>query len=381
MGKCLVEMSNHHLFSGYKFLGAIFYKTTDDDTCYNDKDLRFLGYKGKGGMVEIVATVLGYKGKGGKEVDLVLLATPDVINAAPNIRLPNVSQNLNRRAYSPSFSPKKWVLHSTAEIENTALTDEERKTWEACQEAISAFSITIEEGDKILGKAFGLVHSPYWGEIRKKEVPTIEIVKEKLDYLRSLSLSDDDLCKLLKKFPEVLGCNLENELKTNVQVLEKEWGIKGKSLRNLLLRNPRVLEVDMQNKGPTRGPAKIGNHFALLNAPSVECEPSASWTVNRSKRRTSLRIPHRYMWHLLGNAHSPTSNFTQDAHLLESINKDTSPPNKHQRAFADTATVLKIIRSAEDPTRSKVTSSLSWDKSVRPFLSNNSLASFVGNRY
>ncbi|BFG41110.1 uncharacterized protein Pyn_04118 [Prunus yedoensis var. nudiflora] len=176
-------------------------------------------------------------------------STPDVINAAPNIRLPNVSQNLNRRAYSPSFSPKKWVLHSTAEIENTALTDEERKTWEACQEAISAFSITIEEGDKILGKAFGLVHSPYWGEIRKKEVPTIEIVKEKLDYLRSLSLSDDDLCKVLKKFPEVLGCNLEHELKTNVQVLEKEWGIKGKSLRNLLLRNPRVLGFNVDCKG------------------------------------------------------------------------------------------------------------------------------------
>ncbi|PQQ12348.1 uncharacterized protein Pyn_11889 [Prunus yedoensis var. nudiflora] len=128
-------------------------------------------------------------------------STPDVINAAPNIRLPNVSQNLNRRAYSPSFSPKKWVLHSTAEIENTALTDEERKTWEACQEAISAFSITIEEGDKILGKAFGLVHSPYWGEIRKKEV------------------------------------------------LEKEWGIKGKSLRNLLLRNPRVLGFNVDCKG------------------------------------------------------------------------------------------------------------------------------------
>lgn len=172
---------------------------------------------------------------------------PDVINAAPNVRLPNVSQNLNRRAYSPSSSPKKWVLHST--FENTALTDEERKTWEACQEAISAFSITIEEGDKILGKAFGLVHSPYWGEIRKKEVPTIEVVKEKLDYLRSLSLSNDDLCKLLKKFPEVLGCNLEHELKTNVQVLEKEWGIKGKPLRNLLLRNPRVLGFNVDCKG------------------------------------------------------------------------------------------------------------------------------------
>ncbi|KAM1957145.1 hypothetical protein ACFX15_002677 [Malus domestica] len=42
-------------------------------------------------------------------------------------------------------------------------------------------------------------------------------------------------------FPEALGCDLERELKTNVQILEKEWGLKGKSLRNLLLRNPRVL--------------------------------------------------------------------------------------------------------------------------------------------
>ncbi|KAG2664041.1 hypothetical protein I3760_16G061500 [Carya illinoinensis] len=101
--------------------------------------------------------------------------------------------------------------------------------WQASRQALSAFNFSIEEEDKILGKAFGQLHSPYWGEDRKKEVPKSETVNEILDYLRALSLSDDDLGKLLKKFPEVLGCNLEHELKTNVQVLEKEWGIKGKS--------------------------------------------------------------------------------------------------------------------------------------------------------
>lgn len=29
-----------NFLTGYKFLGAILYKTRDDDTCYNDKDLR-----------------------------------------------------------------------------------------------------------------------------------------------------------------------------------------------------------------------------------------------------------------------------------------------------------------------------------------------------
>ncbi|KAJ6764029.1 CGI-12 PROTEIN-RELATED [Salix purpurea] len=90
---------------------------------------------------------------------------------------------------------------------------------------------------------------PYWGEQRKQEVPKFEIVCETLDYLRSLGLSDDDLFKLLKKFPEVLGCSLEHDLKTNVKILEKDWGIKGKSLQKLLLRNPKALGYNVDCKG------------------------------------------------------------------------------------------------------------------------------------
>ncbi|XP_050378833.1 uncharacterized protein LOC126796110 isoform X2 [Argentina anserina] len=178
--------------------------------------------------------------------------TTEILTAAPNIGSLHVncfSQSLNRAACAPSISKKKWVLHSTAENRNVTLTDDDRKTLEACLDALSALSISTEEGDKILGKAFGLIHSPYWGEERKNKVPKFEIVCEKMDYLRSLNLSDDDLSKLLKKFPEVLGCNLEHEMKTNVQLLEKQWGIKGKSLRNLLLRNPRVLGYNVDCKG------------------------------------------------------------------------------------------------------------------------------------
>jgi hypothetical protein len=121
--------------------------------------------------------------------------------------------------------------------------------WEACRQALSVFNFSDEEKDKILGKAFGLVHSPYWGEDRKKEVPKFETVNEILEYLRSLNLSDDDLSKLLKKFPEVLGCNLEEELKVNIKILEQQWSIEGKSLRNLLLRNPKVLGYNVDCKG------------------------------------------------------------------------------------------------------------------------------------
>ncbi|VFQ81065.1 unnamed protein product [Cuscuta campestris] len=136
------------------------------------------------------------------------------------------------------------------------LSARKNESWEACREALSPFRFSAEEEDEILGKAFGLVHSPYWSEEREREVPKVESVTKILEYLRSLTLSDDDdddddddVRKLLKKFPEVLGCSLEREVKNNVQALERDWGIKGKPLRKLLRRNPKVLGFNVDCKG------------------------------------------------------------------------------------------------------------------------------------
>lgn len=167
--------------------------------------------------------------------------------------------NVNLSVYSPwnalqggrqiTSTSKNWELHSTAQVQDVILSDEDKKTWESCRQALSAYGFASEEEDKILGKAFGHIHSPYWGEERKKEVPKFEVVTEILSYLKDLGLTDEDLGKILKKFPEVLGCSLENELKANVQILEEAWGIKGKTLRNLLLRNPKALGYNIDCKG------------------------------------------------------------------------------------------------------------------------------------
>ncbi|KAL9229081.1 hypothetical protein vseg_004593 [Gypsophila vaccaria] len=146
-------------------------------------------------------------------------------------------------------SSTRWELQSTSPELDITLSSDGTEQWAACRECLSAFDFSPEEQDKILGKAFGQVRSPYWGEERKPEIPNHETVNGILDYLRCLSLSDDDLSKLLKKFPEVLGCSLENEVKNNVQILEQQWGITGKPLRNVLLRNPKVLGYNVDCKG------------------------------------------------------------------------------------------------------------------------------------
>ena len=105
----------------------------------------------------------------------------------------------------------KWiVVCSPTQVETSG---DEPKTWEECKEALSRFDFSVEEQDKILGKAFGHIHSPYWTEERVKENPKVEALNHVLEFLRSLGLSDEDLHKVLKKFPEVLGCSLEEEMK------------------------------------------------------------------------------------------------------------------------------------------------------------------------
>lgn len=144
---------------------------------------------------------------------------------------------------------KRWKTQSTRRTQEIILTEEDTKTWEACRQSLSQFKFTVEEEDKILGKAFGFLHSPYWGEEREKVVPKSDQINAILDYLKGLGLLDDDISKVLKKFPEVVGCSLENEVKVNIEILEKQWGIKGKSLKNLLLRNPKVLGFIVDCKG------------------------------------------------------------------------------------------------------------------------------------
>ncbi|KAJ0969510.1 hypothetical protein J5N97_022387 [Dioscorea zingiberensis] len=158
----------------------------------------------------------------------------------------------NNRSWRPlnlHHASKKQNLLAVDQAQLVILEDEEKKTWEDCIKIISAFGFTIEEADLILKKAFGWIHSPYWGEERSKELPEVQSINAVLDYLKSLGVSDDDLHKLLKKFPEVLGCDFDDEIKINVSTLEREWGIKGKPLRNLLLRNPKVLGYNVDCKG------------------------------------------------------------------------------------------------------------------------------------
>ncbi|KQK12240.1 uncharacterized protein LOC100828669 [Brachypodium distachyon] len=149
----------------------------------------------------------------------------------------------------PSTIHKKWRALSSDPAQAAVVDAGDSKTWEECKQILTSLSFSTEDAEKMLKKAFGWIHSPYWTEERKKEVPSVELVSGVLDYIRGLGLSDADLYKLLKKFPEVLGCDLDSEVKLNVGKLDNDWGINGKTLRSVLLRNPKVLGYNVDCRG------------------------------------------------------------------------------------------------------------------------------------
>ncbi|XP_062212952.1 uncharacterized protein LOC133913737 isoform X1 [Phragmites australis] len=157
----------------------------------------------------------------------------------------NIQRNIQLgKTRDASWIHRKWRTLSADQAQASVVD-----VGEECKQVLTSLNFSNEDADKMLKKAFGWIHSPYWSEERKKEVPNAEVISGVLNYIRSLGLSDDDLHKLLKKFPEVLGCNLDSEVKLNVSKLDSDWGINGKTLRSLLLRNPKVLGYNIDCRG------------------------------------------------------------------------------------------------------------------------------------
>lgn len=166
-------------------------------------------------------------------------------------------QGLQRsRASSRKAGRSNSVAHSTVAGKQPAvLLDEQLSNgddlakWQAARAPLLGFGIPEQEANQALAKSFGWVPSPYWGEERAKMMPDPACVRKTLAVLCSLGLSESDVSAFLKKFPEVLGCLVEEEMEKNVKILEKDWGISGTTLRNLLLRNPKVLGYNVDCKG------------------------------------------------------------------------------------------------------------------------------------
>lgn len=141
----------------------------------------------------------------------------------------------------------------TTSAQPATLTPDQAQQWSACRDALLARGCTEEESDTLLCRAFGWAGQVYWRGTKEEQPPTLAEVQAGLDLLESIGIQGDNLLKLLRAFPEALGCGVDTILRPNVDVLQSQWKLKGPVLVKTLLRRPDVLGYNLDCEGSCVG--------------------------------------------------------------------------------------------------------------------------------
>lgn len=157
-------------------------------------------------------------------------------------RVPLSAKPRHHRAAPPVKRVRTTRVHA-ALTEAPALTGEALENYETCLAFLqSEFNLSTEDGNKVLNKAFGFGNQGYWRGENVDVVPTLDKVEENLDFLyKEIGLEQEEVAKVLKKFPEVLGQKLDERLRANVKRLAEAWKIEGDTLKSTCMRRPEIL--------------------------------------------------------------------------------------------------------------------------------------------
>jgi len=148
-------------------------------------------------------------------------------------------------------------VSSAASIKEKVSALEERETvdkFKACTERISGLGFDEEDSERVVGQAFGWGKQAYWLNKKKDQVPNLEQIETVLAYLKDdLGLEDEDIQKVVKKFPEVVNLDVELRLKANIAHMQKAYFMKEAQCKNVVKRQPDVLGYTVDCEGSCYG--------------------------------------------------------------------------------------------------------------------------------
>jgi hypothetical protein len=137
------------------------------------------------------------------------------------------------------------AVHFTDSFDST-----QQEQWQTSRKLVEGLGFTADEANDVLAKSFGWSYSEYWGEEKQTTVPDPGTVSATLSVMNDIP--GVDIAALVKKFPEAMGLT-EKEIKYSLGTLDATWGIAGKNLKNVLMRNPQVLGYNIDCGGDCAG--------------------------------------------------------------------------------------------------------------------------------
>jgi hypothetical protein len=154
----------------------------------------------------------------------------------------------------PRGASRAVVVRAAAVDVASKLSAEDVASWESCKSLVMDLGLDEENAERSLVKAFGWGPQNYWRKSKVEEVPSVEEVEARLDYLVEIGIPREKIVDIVFKVPEVIGCELEL-IQDNVAHIEKAYFMKRKTknFANYILRVPQVLGNNLDCVGDCAG--------------------------------------------------------------------------------------------------------------------------------
>ncbi|QDZ21558.1 hypothetical protein HOP50_06g40850 [Chloropicon primus] len=120
---------------------------------------------------------------------------------------------------------------------------EDEPEFRACVEKVMGLEgglLDEEESTAALKDAFGWSKQTYWRKSKVEENPSSAELEGRLAVLLDLGLTEAEVVKVVRDFPEFLGCD-EELLRKNIEYVGKTFFVRDKALLQTIVRKPAIL--------------------------------------------------------------------------------------------------------------------------------------------
>lgn len=152
-------------------------------------------------------------------------------------------------------------------VQTLGASEADRQQLASCSSLlVQSLGMTEAAAHTALARAFGWGNQAYWRGENKDAVPDPARVTAVLSFLQdTVGLSPEEVGRVVKVFPEVLGQQPDLRLAENTRHLDKQWKITGAALKSTVQRRPQILGYNVDCAGDCVGEC---NRWASLPCPS-----------------------------------------------------------------------------------------------------------------
>ena len=135
------------------------------------------------------------------------------------------------------------------------LTDDESIKWASTKAVVMELGFDDDEADRVMQKGFGWAKQDYWRNEKVNEIPDMDEIEKRIQFIESLGVARDKIDVIVNKFPEILAMDIDGVMKPAVEHIEKNFFMKRgtTAFAKYVIRVPQALGNTIDCEGTCVG--------------------------------------------------------------------------------------------------------------------------------